>query len=236
MMDCAAYRRSILANPRDPDASLGEHRANCPECTQYTERLLHFDSRLDRALRFAVPDAAATPLPAKTAPRPVAYRRGWFAMAASVLLAVGVATVLWIASPGPSLAADVVTHMAGEPGAWVQTSVPVPSAELQSVLHDSRVRLNQGAGVVSYASRCAFRGHHVPHLVIQTESGPITVMVLVHEQVKKPQSFDEQGYRGVIVPVAGHGSLAVLTHGSSTDLKTVELIAAQVLDSISWSG
>ena len=45
---------------------------------------------------------------------------------------------------------------------------------------------------------------------MQTESGPVTVMVLVHERVSKPLQFDEQGYRGVIVPVPGHGSLAVL--------------------------
>ena len=156
-------------------------------------------------------------------------------MAASVLLAVVVAGTLWVGSPGSSLAADVVTHMGGEPGAWLQTPVPVPDAELESVLKDSRLRLNDGAGVVSYAASCKFRGHHVPHLVIQTESGPVTVMVLVHEGAQKPVRFDEQGYRGVIVPVAGHGSLAVLTHSSTTDIKTVELIAAQVLDSITWS-
>ena len=38
-----------------------------------------------------------------------------------------------------------------------------------------------GAGLVSYANSCVFRGHHVPHLVVQTEAGPVTVMVLVHE-------------------------------------------------------
>lgn len=236
MMDCAAYRRSMLADPRDPDGILREHRENCRACTAYTERLLNFESRLERAVRIELPDAVAGPRLAPAAPRRRLYRRSWFAMAASLLLAVVVAGALWLASPGSSLAADVVTHMGGEPGAWLQTDVPVPGADLQSVLENSHVRLGAGAGVVSYASSCAFRGHRVPHLVIQTESGPVTVMVLVHERVQKPVSFDEQGYRGVIVPVAGHGSLAVLTHGASTDLKTVELIAAQVLDSISWSG
>ena len=38
----------------------------------------------------------------------------------------------------------------------------------------------------------------VPHLVVQTEMGPVTVMVLVHESVAKPVPFEEQGYRGVI--------------------------------------
>jgi hypothetical protein len=147
-----------------------------------------------------------------------------------------VAGTLWVAAPGRSLAADVVTHMAGEPDAWQRTEVPVPTRSLQEVLDESHLRLGPDAGVVSYASSCTFRGHHVPHLVIQTESGPATVMVLVRERVSKPVQFDEQGYRGVIVPVAGHGSLAVLTRGPSTDIKSVERIAARVLDSIVWAG
>jgi hypothetical protein len=238
MIDCTHYRRSMLADPRDPDPRLSEHRAGCHDCNLYTERLLNFESRLDRALRVAVPADRAVPLTAKSplpVPRAPAYRRGWLAMAASVLLALVVAGALWLAAPGPSLAADVVTHMAGEPDAW-RTTDPVPSSELQDVLRDSRLRLTAGAGVVSYASSCAFRGHHVPHLVVQTGSGPVTVMVLVHESVAKPVQFDEQGYRGVIVPVKGHGSLAVLTRGPSADIKTVESTAARVLESIVWTG
>jgi hypothetical protein len=157
-------------------------------------------------------------------------------MAASFLLALVVAGGLWLSAPDSSLAADVVTHMAGEPQAWRRTDVPVPTPKLLEVLHNTGMRLGAGAGVVSYASSCEFRGHRVPHLVVQSESGPVTVMVLVHEHVSKPVHFDEQGYRGVIVPVAGHGSLAVLTRGASADLTTVQLIAKRVLDSIVWTG
>jgi hypothetical protein len=239
MKDCAAYRRSMLADPNDLDPQLLEHRDGCHECTRFTDQLLRFESRLSRALRVTLPAAQpamqpAVPLRAGTAPR-VAYPKSWLAMAASVLLAAVVAGGLWVAAPGSSLAAAVVTHMSEEPGAWRQSDVPVPDSELQNVLQDSHVRLAAGAGLVSYAASCAFRGHHVPHLVIQTQSGPVTVMVLAHESVQKPVRFDEQGYRGVIVPVAGHGSLAVLSRGSSMDDKAVELIAAQVLDSIAWT-
>jgi hypothetical protein len=238
MMDCGHYRRSMLADPRDPDPRLSEHREACRDCAALTERLLNFESRLDRALRVPLPPDRVVPLRAKSpqpALRPPAYRRGWLAMAASVLFAVVVAGALWLAAPDRSLAADVVTHMGGEPDAWLRTD-PVPSSALQGVLRDSRLQLAAGAGVVSYASSCAFRGHRVPHLVIQTESGPVTVMVLVHERQPTPVQFDEQGYRGVIVPVAGHGSLAVLTRGTATDIKTVEDTAARVLDSIVWTG
>jgi hypothetical protein len=248
MMDCALYRRSIMAAPHDPDPGLREHRESCPDCTRYTERLLRFESRLDRALRVAAPARASSPahppsnrvvpLRAKSS-RPVldlaSFRKRWFAMAASVLLACVVAGALWLSVPGSSLAADVVTHVKGEPDAWRRTDVPVAADSLQDVLRDSHLRL-AGAGVVSYAASCGFRGHRVPHLVIQTESGPVTVMVLVHDSVPKPVRFDEQGYRGVIVPVAGHGSLAVLTRGPATDLKTVEHIATRVQGAIIWTG
>jgi len=75
----------------------------------------------------------------------------------------------------------------------------------------------------------------VPHLVVQTAAGPVTVMVLVHEPVRAATQFDENGYRGVIVPVAGHGSLAVLARGEATDPKMVEEVAARVENSIIWN-
>ena len=256
MMRCADYRRSMMVDPRDADPQLREHHESCHECQLYTARLLRFASRLDRALRVTLPAltdtlaqtdadfpgnsaASVVHLPAKSPPQvraPAVYRRRWLAMAASVLLALVVAGALWLSVPGPSLAADVVTHMAGEPDAWRRSDVPVPSPELQDVLRDSHLRLTAGAGMVSYASSCAFRGHRVPHLVIQTASGPVTVMVLVHEQAAKQLRFDEGGYRGVIVPVPGHGALAVLTRDSATDSKAIERIAARVLESIVWAG
>jgi hypothetical protein len=251
MMDCTHYRRSILAAPHDPDPRLREHREICHECNLYTERLLRFESRLDRALRVDLPapvDATAHPasLSDRVVPlRPRAhrpalptsmYRRSWLAAAASVLLACVVAGALWLSVPRTSLAAAVVTHMAGEPDAWRRTDVPVPADALQAVLRDSHLRLTAGADMVSYANSCSFRGHQVPHLVVQTESGPVTVMVLVHERVPESVRFDEQGYRGVIVPVAGHGSIAVLTRGSTANPNSIGQIAVRVSNSIVWTG
>jgi hypothetical protein len=229
----------MMTDPHDPDPQLREHRAACHDCNLYSERLLRFESRLERALSVALPsDAAARPAGNVVPLRSPAHRKGWLAMAASVLMALVVAGSLWLSVPGPSLAADVATHMREEPQAWRRTDVPVPGSKLEAVLRDSQVRLaaSGGAGLVTYANSCLFRGHHVPHLVIQTEAGPTTVMVLAHEHVSKPVQFDEQGYRGVIVPVAGHGSLAVLTRGPAADAKTIEGIAHRVLDSIVWTG
>jgi hypothetical protein len=243
MMDCAHVRRSMLAEPSNDDAQLRLHLSTCPECTRYAEQLRRFEGRLDSALRVEVnprlmPQRVVTPLRAAR-PRGAARpwdppHRRWIAAAASVLLGTAVAVSLWLAAPGRSLAADVVKHMAGEPDAWARTEIPVPEPRLDKVLIDSHVRLRPSAGLVSYASSCSFRGHTVPHLVVQTDSGPVTVMVLTHEALRGAMRFNEQGYRGVIVPVRGHGSLAVLERGPETDIKTVEGVAARVQSALDW--
>src|SRR5450631_3185750 len=148
MMDCAHYRRSMLADPHDQDAKVREHRASCRDCSLFSDRLLRFESRLDRALRVSLPATAAAtgsekvvPLRAKSSLRFPSPGKGWLAMAASGLLAVVVAGGLWLSVPRPSLAADVVTHMAGEPAAWRVTDVPVTGDALQDVLRNAPLRL-----------------------------------------------------------------------------------------------
>jgi Protein of unknown function (DUF3379) len=231
VIECAQYRRAVLADPHAESPELAEHLAHCPECPAYRERLLRFEGRLTRALRI---DAQVSPMRAH-APRLRVRRNGWLAMAASLVVALLVGT-LWLGAPHASLAADVVAHMAGEPEAWARTDVAVPAADLAPVLAEAHMRLRRDAGMVSYAQSCLFRRYYVPHLVVQTDMGPVTVMVLVHEKVAAPRMFDEGGYRGTIVPVPGHGSIAVLVKGEEGDMAQVESVAARVKDAIVWTG
>jgi hypothetical protein len=237
MMDCTEYRKSILADPRHPSAAMTRHAATCHDCTAYTERLLRFESRLDEALRLDLKETGkgtVTPLRAGRSPEG-RLRRPVLAIAASILFAAVLAGGLWLGAPGPSLAADVVNHMAEEPGAWTRTDVPVAQRTLDEVMNESNMRLKPNAGLVSYANSCLFRGHQVPHLVVQTAAGPVTVMVLTHESLASPVRFDEHGYRGMIVPVPAHGSLAVLERAPATDMQVMKAVAAQVQSAIEWT-
>lgn len=248
MTDCAGYRRLLLADPRTASADVREHLRSCPECTAYSEQLRRFDARLEQALGVDV-DAAvprrSTVVPLRARRRAVtavtatsatpAQRRGWQAAAASVVLGLIIAGGLWIAAPHTSLAADVVTHMAGEPGAWARTDTPVAGSALESVLQQSGIRLQAGAGLVTYASSCEFRGHRVPHLVVQTAVGPVTVMMLTREAVGSAQRFHDDGYQGVILPVPGHGSLAVLERSATYDQSVLQSVAARVMAAVDYS-
>ncbi|MGB6308250.1 MAG: hypothetical protein WBF89_10675, partial [Steroidobacteraceae bacterium] len=109
-----------MVDPHDPDPALSEHRAACHDCNLFTQRLLQFESRLERALGVPVAGPKAAPPSEADAPpnrvvplrrkSPTAapalpYRKGWLTMAASFLLALVVAGGLWLSAPGSSLAA-----------------------------------------------------------------------------------------------------------------------------------
>jgi hypothetical protein len=249
MMDCQEYRRLMLAEPGARSPELAAHRDQCEACREFTVRLTRFEDRLVRAMQLpvTVPSAAGgvrennvLPLRPRTATGPGAARhdrsrRGRWALAASVLVGVGVAGALWLGVPRSSLAGDVVAHMAGEPDAWRVTDTPASSAKLKAVLDDAHVRLRPDAMLVSYASSCEFHQHQVPHFVVQTAAGPMTVMVLVHDKVLREQKFEEQGFRGVILPVPGHGSMAVLTKSGGVDTAEVERIAARLIAALDWT-
>jgi hypothetical protein len=244
MIDCTEYRRRITAEPElakaGPDGGgppgLGEHRESCAQCAEFSARLLAFEDRFAAALKLDLPPSAAASNVIPLARRKrVNAARPWFAMAASVVLGVGVFALLWLGTAQSSLASDVVKHMAHEPAAWNPTDSRVADADLSAVLKDAHVRLLPPMNRVSYAQSCLFRGHRVPHLVVQGESGagPVTVLVLAHEGIAKPQRFDEQGYRGMIVPMPGHGSLAVITRGAGEP--DAQRVAASLVKSIQWT-
>jgi len=240
-------RLLIGAEPHSVPPELAEHLAGCPECSQFLREMLALDANIRRALEQAPSGAAApcetpaTAAAAATAPTasvtpitsaPVARRRkptntwsGW-AVAASVV-AISMLTV-WALRPNDSLARDVVAHVEAESNSWSSKEDP-PPAEIKETLAQAGVALDMSSDKVMYAHSCLFRGHVVPHLVVSTPQGTVTVMVLRYESVKHRMDFHEDGMTGVITP-APHGSIAVLMKGH----ENIDAVAQQVEQSVRW--
>jgi Protein of unknown function (DUF3379) len=152
---------------------------------------------------------------------------GW-AIAATVLLGLFATVAVWVLRPSESLAHDVVMHVQSESDSWAQTA-PVQPGRVEKVLRRAGVELDSRSGDVVYAQSCPFRGHRVPHLVVMTPHGPVTVLILRHENVKHPEHFHESGMSGVITP-APSGSIAVLVQGDAP----VDDVAQQLERSVRW--
>jgi hypothetical protein len=232
MMDHELYRRVVLTNPLRTDPEIEAHRAQCEDCRAFSERLITFEQRLVSALKVTAPTGAKIlSFDTRAAVGLAKGRRRWLALAASIAMAF-VAAGIWL-TPRSSLAADVASHMAEEPAAW-ESHATLSAGELAAVLKRANMTLNPNAASVSYANSCSFRGQVVPHLVVQSPGGPVTVMVLIHESVSKARQFDEQGYRGTILPIPHHGSIAVLMKEHGSTPAQIDAIAARVRNAIVW--
>ena len=230
-MECLEFRHAAGADPKHLSVEAGAHKDACPKCAEFLRQTLALDERILAALRVAVPEGAKSASASKVVAFPLLDRRRWMALAASIAGGVMVGTLLWVSGPRASLAEDVVRHMAHEPGVMVPTSAPADAATLERVLDRGGIRLDPDAGLVSYAESCRFRGRKVPHLVVQTDAGPVTVMVLPRERVAAPVQFDEGGYSGTILP-AGPGSIAVLGHEPR---EVIDQVAARVAAAVEWT-
>jgi hypothetical protein len=221
VMQCSEFREAAGADPQHLNVDAQAHREQCHACATYLRQMEQLDVLLVRAMKIPVADLSARPL----ASRPVAGR--WLALAASVLVAVVVGMGAWLAAPRESLAADVVEHARNEADIMVTTDQRIDPAALDNALRTAGVRLKSGAQMVSVARTCMFHGRVVPHLIVQTRQGPVTVMVLAKEKVPAVQSFTEAGYRGTIEP-SGPGSIAIVAVSADAVAEAKTTFASEV--------
>jgi hypothetical protein len=228
-MKCSEVRFALAADPSNVDSAVAGHLDACEPCAAYARDMSMLDDRLRAAMSVPAPEIMlpAGPQLAPSAP-PRRHVLRQFALAASIAGVALLVGMLWIGVPRQSLASAVVEHMAHEPYAWDRTQ-PMSIDSVAPVLARSGVKLRDGMPGISYAHSCWFRGRHVPHLVVRTPDGPVTIMVLPDEEIGGREAFAEGGYRGMLVP-AQRGSIAVLAR----DASDVDAVAGQALAAIAY--
>jgi uncharacterized protein DUF3379 len=219
-MNCEAARLLIGAQPGADTAQLEEHLQGCAACRTFREEMRTLDADIRRALELA-PQAARTPR------RLRAPWRRW-ALAASVLVAMAAVLGLWLLRPSDTLARAVVAHVQAEPESWLDAH-DVTARSIAEALNSGGVALDVTSAHITYAQSCWFRGHYVPHLVLQTTRGPATIILLRHETVSARRAFHEAGMSGVLVP-AGQGSIAVLARGGDE----LDTLAGRMQHEVRW--
>jgi Protein of unknown function (DUF3379) len=218
-VSCEQARLHIGADPSATAPELEEHLLQCAACRQFREEMRTLDANIRSALE-RPPQRLATS-------RLTAPWRPW-ALAASVLLATLAVLSVWLLRPSDTLAREVVAHVQEEPESWL-VGQHIDAQSIDEALRGAGVRLDITSDRISYAQSCWFRNRYVPHLVLQTAQGPVTVLILRNQRVSRRRTFHESGMSGVIVP-APQGSIAVLTRGGAN----VEILAAQMQQDVRW--
>lgn len=239
-MNCDDYKEAVTADPSETFDGGVVHSASCDACRAYRDEMRALNDRIASALAIVVPPLVMPDLPdvggdPKVVSLPVGGRTAskapvWLGIAASVMI-VGFLGVRIMGPAGDDvpLADQVVAHLEHEPQSRVVTSTPVSGRVLDAVLSEDGADMDGDVGLVTYARSCIINGKSVPHLVIQGEKGPVTLLLMPDERIERAIPLEGRGINGVILPV-GDGSIAIV---GETD-ESLEPIGQRVIDSVKW--
>ncbi len=240
-MNCEDYKQAIAADPSEAFDGGALHSAECSSCNAFRAEMQALDARIAAALAIDVPELTMPELPPVRGGKKVvdlASRRpirwttpAWVGLAASVALAtvIGVRFVN-IGTDQDTLAEQVVAHLDYEPRALTVTDVAVSDQRLYSVVRPAIATLDRDLGLITYAMSCRINGREVPHLVVQGERGPVTILLMPHEQIDMPIRLEGQSIEGVILPV-GDGSIAIIGERG----ERIDELKTRVTETVKWS-
>ncbi len=242
-MNCENYREAIAADPSESFEGGAEHAATCGLCSAYKAEMRALDATIRNALAIDVPELKIPDLPPIGEDDQVVnlpFRRGprlttpaWIGIAASFALAAVIGVQFFGAPSSPDdqlLAEQVLAHLDHEPWALQLSNVAVPDERFNRVVNPSIGTMDRNVGLVSYAQTCIINGRAIPHLVIQGEKGPVTLLLMPDEMVSGAVTVTGESVAGVILP-HGDGSIAIIGERE----ERIEELGKRVVDSVEWS-
>jgi hypothetical protein len=213
-MDFTEFRRRLGAEPRSADPELLRARDAGPEFAAAAAEAEAFEAKLERALAVPVPVGLVDDLDGLT--RAATRRRPgrWVAMAlaAGLLLAVGAAGLNRMLNPSWDSVEDYVIDHYYHDGADLvaHASVAPDPARIRAMFArfdvDAAAELEDVVGVIKV---CVTPDGDGIHMVLDTASGPVTVIYMPATQVRDRERFAFGGLRAVLVPME-RGSAAII--------------------------
>lgn len=229
-MDCEEFIEQICTDPTQSTPALRSHADECNSCAAYARRAHTAESLIRAALRFDTTRFAEPP------PR--------FAASGSIAAAVIAGFMLWFAAaverPASSseLVEAVLEHWDHEPAALLAGATPVSPGSLDEVLAgEATIDLAAldlaDVGPVTYAKKCIVAGQWMAHLVVQSDNGPVTILLTPQQTVDAalPLEHPQRRLGGGIFP-SGVGAVAVFGADGAASEPLARAIAATINISI----
>ncbi len=207
---CLEFRRAKLADPARLPAPARAHLAACSRCQVFARQVDAGEARIAETLHVAVPDGLAERVLLH-----VHSRRGkpaWrlLAMAASVLLSVGIGLTIWLPASRQDFARYAIQHVLHEPEAFSEHRLADPR-EFGTVLARFGGEIRRPLGTVRYMKLCPVPGGTGWHIVLDTEYGPVTLLLI--PGARADRNVFEAELKGLAAAArpAGDGWYAVVT-------------------------
>ncbi len=228
-MNFSDFKRLLGADPYSQDPEFLRARNSGGEFTEAADAADQFEQKLQKAVNLDVPGDLQSDILQYISTVPQRRPAAWpMALAASLFMMIGAAAVfMWHQDQLADLEAYVIDHYQLDGARLLeQAREPATMKQIQAIMASVNASAGQQlASQVYFIKNCPTPDGTGAHLVLMTESGPVTVFYLPETEVREIKSFEMPGMHAYLVNLQ-HGAAAVI--GPSTD--SVHSVA-QLLDS-----
>lgn len=224
-MDCFTFRRLKRAVPLVASAAQLEHERTCAACAAFARKIDAFERNLHDVATVPVPDGLAEQIILRLQ-KPRWLDRSYLAMAATIVLAVVASLTFYLAPDRNEVAEAFAAHVASEPEVLRERGSIEP-AKLVAALSQYGGNLEAPLGEVRHLGLCPILGVMAYHILVQTEYGPATLILLPQTRASTARPLVREGFAVVVVPLQG-GSLGILADTPDRARKVESLIQSRV--------
>ncbi|OGT72077.1 MAG: hypothetical protein A3H44_07390 [Gammaproteobacteria bacterium RIFCSPLOWO2_02_FULL_57_10] len=243
-MDDLEFRKRALENPHDTDADFVAATASSASRQQLVQELKALDSKLKEIVQSVpIPTGLAQRLksrePKATAAKtPTVFSR-YYALVASLIIAVGVTLSVGLQSANPSAADlkfhdDVLNHVYREAPRYRSDLEDVSWQQINQVVAEAGGHLREDERIktlhIKFANDCnivpATRGAHI---VLEGTKGSVSVIIINNSPVTTKFDVNDPRFAGKIIPL-GVGNLIIVGE-KEEPLETYE---ALITDAFEW--
>jgi len=215
-MDYSEFKRQLGADPTSQDPDFLRARQSSPEFVRAAAESDRLEHILKKALTWPAPPELVAGLK-DIAQTGKSGSRPWrsYALAASVLLAVAVAGMIWRMNPGYDSVEQYVAYHYGHDGPMLVARGEGKQADnVDAVLTRFHLTLApQAKRMVGVIKICPTPSGKGAHMVLNTSSGPISIIFMPDTAVTDGEMLDFDGMQAQLLVLSGGGSAAVIgTH------------------------
>jgi len=231
-MNFSEFKRLLGAEPRNGDPEFQRARNSAPEFEEAAADAERFETKLERATSIPAPVGLLEDIMAITRqPSEPAKTRGWWpmALAASVLIAVGAAGLTWNMNQGWDSVEDYLVYHYRHDGEKVMARADGGTADdVQAILSGLDVKAGPAlADIVGVIKYCPTPDGKGVHMILNTETGPVTVIYMPHTKVIDGEVLAFGNVEAILVELQS-GSAAII----GPDKQLISSLSGIVQDSI----
>lgn len=219
-MNCMDFQRELNADPRRLTTAALGHAETCSDCARRMAGQINLDAQWEAELQACSPVGMEDRILLATRMGRQKHQR-YYALVATLVAGMAVVFGVILSQPdkgSPDLVAIAVEHVLAEPEHLQETQI-VDAGRLNMLL--ARVGAQtRGALPVTYANACVLPNGEGGHIVLSTQHGRVTLMLIPNA---KTDSMLRRTTAGYVVEVhsarTGSYSLVAPNESSLTDAK-----------------